>query len=121
MAERGSADRTQAPRRPADAHRIDAIVSERAGTALADGVDPSSPGARPIIDDLAGALADAYARADDPAFRAWLAETIEAFADPRAERYWQLLATINGWPSRPSSSPAWSWLLEALRTGGTGG
>jgi DNA-binding transcriptional MerR regulator len=27
----------------------------------------------------------------------------------------ELLATINGWPQRPSGSPAWGWLLGALR------
>jgi hypothetical protein len=40
---------------------------------------------------------------------------IATFADPRAERYWQLLATINGWPAIPSSVPAWEWFRAALQ------
>ena len=34
--------------------------------------------------------------------------------DPRAERYWQLLAIINGWPPIPSAMPAWSWFHDAV-------
>ena len=42
---------------------------------------------------------------------------IETFTDRRVERYWQLLAIMNGWPQRgPSATPAWEWLLAALRT-----
>ena len=40
---------------------------------------------------------------------------IETFTDRRVERYWQLLAIMNGWPQRgPSATPAWEWLLAAL-------
>ncbi len=34
---------------------------------------------------------------------------------PRAERYWQLLAIINGWPPVPTTVPAWEWFVAALR------
>ena len=41
---------------------------------------------------------------------------LETFTDRRVERYWQLLAIMNGWPQRgPSSTPAWEWLLAGLR------
>jgi hypothetical protein len=56
-----------------------------------------------------------HGRQDGPEFRAWLADTIETFADRRAERYWTLLAIMNGWPQRPSSTPGWEWLLAGLR------
>jgi len=40
---------------------------------------------------------------------------IETFTDRRVERYWELLAIMNGWPRRePQSTPAWEWLLAAL-------
>jgi hypothetical protein len=42
-------------------------------------------------------------------------DRFEQGADPRAERYWQLLAVINGWPSVPTTMPAWRWTIEALR------
>ncbi len=99
-----------------DAHaQAAAAVAERAGAALADGIDPASAVARPVVDDLAGVVAQLHGREDGPEFRAWLADTVEAFADRRAERYWTLLAIMNGWPQRPSSTPAWEWLLAALR------
>ncbi len=115
MAEQGAAGRERTPTDPAAAQAIDAIVVERAGGALAAGLDPGSPAAAPALDDLLAELAAAYGRPNDEAFRGWLAQTIEDFADLRVERYWQLLGTINGWPSRPSSTPAWGWLLAALR------
>jgi hypothetical protein len=34
---------------------------------------------------------------------------------PRAERYWQLLAVINGWPPVPTTMLAWRWTIDALR------
>jgi hypothetical protein len=55
---------------------------------------------------------DAYAD-----FRSWLAQ-LDTFTDRRAERYWQLLAVINGWPVRPATVPAWEWFPEPLRAGG---
>jgi hypothetical protein len=47
--------------------------------------------------------------------RSELAERFEQGADPRAERYWQLLAVINGWPPVPATMPAWRWTIDALR------
>ena len=35
--------------------------------------------------------------------------------DPRAQRCWQLLATINGWPPVPGTAHLWSWFSSALR------
>ena len=47
--------------------------------------------------------------------RAELLTRLELLSDPRIERYWQLTATINGWPPFPSRMPARSWLTAALR------
>jgi hypothetical protein len=44
-----------------------------------------------------------------------LLDQLEALADPRIEQYWQLTATINGWPPFPSPMPALGWLIAALR------
>jgi hypothetical protein len=51
----------------------------------------------------------------DPAWRAQLADRLALGTDARAERYWQLLAIINGRPPIPTTVPAWEWLIEALR------
>ncbi|HWH11576.1 MAG TPA: MerR family transcriptional regulator [Solirubrobacteraceae bacterium] len=123
MSERHAADAAaDAVDRPAAsdaqaAHRNAALVAQRAGSAVAGGIEPGSAQAEPIVDELVGAFAAASGRAEDPETRAWLAETIETFADPRVDRYWELLGLINGWPARPSAAPAWTWLLAALRAG----
>jgi len=116
MAERAASDRA-AGSSPgtAEARAASVLVYEKASAALAEGIDPASPQAGPLIAEIAGAFAEAHGRADDAAFRAWLVEMIEAFGDPRVDRYWQLLAVVNGWPARPSQMPAWEWTAAALR------
>ena len=47
--------------------------------------------------------------------RAEAAERIELGTDARAERYWQLMAIINGWPQWPAQVPVAEWLAAALR------
>ena len=66
------------------------------------------------------ALAATFAVADDdpadPASGgARLADRLASGTDARAERYWQLLATINGWPPVTATVPAWEWFVAALR------
>ncbi len=119
MSERGAADRAAAqPPADQDAARATAqLVVERAGAALAAGIDPRSAEAEPIVAEIVAAFGAAHGRDDDPAFRAWLAEMLATFTDARAERYWQLLAVINGWPQRPAMVPAWAWLGAALDAG----
>src|ERR1700682_4810450 len=81
----------------------------RGREAVAAGPDPASAEAAPIVDELVQAYAGLRGETDGPELRRWLADMIDTFADPRAERYWQLLAAINGWPPIPSSAPAWEW------------
>jgi DNA-binding transcriptional MerR regulator len=117
MAQRSAADRAapDSAAEPAAARAAAQLVAERAGAALGAGIEPRSAAARPIVDELAGVFAEIRGREDGPAFRAWLGELLETFADRRAERYWQLLAVMNGWPAQPSSAAAWGWLLDGLR------
>jgi DNA-binding transcriptional MerR regulator len=120
MAQRSAQERAAAPAAGAAAGResqarISAAVGELAGAALADGIDPVSAQARPIVDELAGLFSQQHGRADGPEFRAWLADTIAAFTDRRVERYWELLGIMNGWPQRSSCTTAWEWLLSGLR------
>jgi hypothetical protein len=119
MAERSARERAADPAagEPREEHRrAAAAVAERAGAALADGIDPASAQARPVVDELAGVFARLHEREDGPEFRAWLADALAAFTDRRADRYWTLLGIMNGWPQRPSSTPAFEWLLAGLRT-----
>ncbi len=119
---RAAADQTQAIAEggepdAAAARRVADLVRERAGAAQRAGIDPASAQARPVVDELAQAYAELSGRADSPEFRAWLADRLEVSADSGYERYWQLLAVINGWPPQPSMAPAVGWLLAALRAG----
>jgi hypothetical protein len=52
--------------------------------------------------------------ADTPEIRRWLAERLELAADERGQRYWELIAAINGWPPVPDVGPVAHWLAEAL-------
>jgi DNA-binding transcriptional MerR regulator len=115
MSERGAADRASAGAHER-AQAAARIVAERAGAAIAAAVDPSSAEAAPIVAEIVAAYAVAMDRENGAQFRVWLIELIDTFADARAERYWQLLGIINGWPPRPATVPAWAWLAEGLRT-----
>lgn len=103
---------------PTDGHaatRTANLVAEKAGAARAAGIAPQSPAATPVVDQLVAAFAEASGRTDDAGYRRELAEQVERGNDPRAERYWQLLAVINGWPPVPSASASWTWFAQALR------
>jgi DNA-binding transcriptional MerR regulator len=79
-------------------------VLDHAGRALADGIAPASPEARPVLDQLV-----------PPAERPRVLAQLETFTDARVERYWQLLAILNGQPPFPPAVPAFEWLIAALR------
>ena len=94
---------------PQAGERLDhQLVAEHAGRALAAGIAPGSREGRAVLDQIVPS-------GTPPAERARLAATLETFTDARVERYWQLLAIINGWPQPPSVVPAFEWLIEALR------
>jgi DNA-binding transcriptional MerR regulator len=126
MAESGAAERERGEAPDGDSIRAAAaLVADRGGAALEAGIKPGSEEAEPIVAEIARAFAGEAAahrageaaahRAHDPAFRAQLAARFEQGADPRAERYWQLLAVINGRPPVPTTVPAWQWTIAALR------
>ena len=96
-------------------HELTAVVRERIGRAVADGVDPESAAADPVIAELAARYADTFGKPDDAALREWLWRRLEVAVDPRVERYWRLLAAINRWPEPESLGPVFDWFLRALR------
>ena len=85
-----------------------ALVGEQAGAAREAGIDPASAQAEAVVAEIL----PAFGSPD----RAELADRLDAGTDARAERYWQLLAIINGWPPVPTTVPAWEWLIAALRS-----
>jgi DNA-binding transcriptional MerR regulator len=118
MAERAATERTEGrgPEETSEtAMATSKMVASRAGEAQAAGIDPGSPEAAPIVAEMIGDYADSLGKPDSPEFRRWLIGMVDTFTDARAERYWQLLATINGWPPIPSVVPAWEWFVAGVR------
>ncbi|MGH3763333.1 MerR family transcriptional regulator [Actinophytocola sp.] len=83
--------------------------STAAAEAMEAGHAPSSAAGR----ELATSIADAMGKSPAEA-----AELIETGTDTRAERYWQLMATINGWPQMPAQVPRAEWIIAALQAAG---
>ena len=98
---------------PTDWQQAAETVTTKAGAALAEGIDPASPAAAPIVAEIIQAFATPRALPAAEA-RAWVINAIETGGDRRVERYWHLVGTVNGWPERLPVMPAWEWLLAAL-------
>lgn len=95
---------------------IDRAMRERVGEAAAAGLLPASA----TGESPAGLYADAFRRADSGDLRRWLLARLRSTADPRAERYWRLLATVNGWPASPALAPVHPWFTAAFARSGAG-
>ncbi|KAA6211382.1 MerR family transcriptional regulator [Streptomyces filamentosus] len=108
-AERAEGD-TTGPRRD-----FAAVVRDLAAPALAAGVDPASPQADPIVAAFADRYAHICGRPDDAELRRRLLLRLEGVNDPRRDRYFRLLAVINGWPAPESLARVLDWSTEALR------
>jgi DNA-binding transcriptional MerR regulator len=83
-------------------------VLEHAGRALADGVDPASPEARQVLDQI-------VPPGTTPAEREQIPGVLETFTDERVERYWQLAGILNDRPPFARTVPAFQWVIAALR------
>ncbi|WP_433266641.1 MerR family transcriptional regulator [Actinosynnema sp. CS-041913] len=83
----------------------------RARAALDAGVPPTSDEARLIAGEINERWGEALGTPVGPELSRWL----DQFGDPRAERYWTLIAKINGWPPIPDTSVERAWLAEAGR------
>ncbi|MFG2793158.1 MerR family transcriptional regulator [Streptomyces sp. NPDC048419] len=104
------ADATAAPPRP----DIVAVTRELVEAAVASGIGPGSPQADPVVARLTAACARAVGRPDDTELHGWLVHRLEAANDPRRQRYFDLLAVINGWPAPEPLAPVIDWSVEAL-------
>ncbi|GAU69852.1 putative MerR family transcriptional regulator [Streptomyces sp. NBRC 110611] len=111
------------------ARRLAELIRERTATARDAGVEPGSEAAREIVDRIVGACARLVGREDGSEFRTWLLERLEIGQESGYERYWQLIAVINGQladpanpadlvdPADPGMGPAVAWLLAGVRAG----
>ncbi|GIJ70335.1 MerR family transcriptional regulator [Virgisporangium ochraceum] len=102
------------PTDPQTAMELSELAFGRIEPLVEAGVAPTDPAAAPVVDEIVAAYAAAAGRDTDPAYRRELAVAARRGYEPRAERYWQLLAVINGWPPVPARMHLWGWFADAL-------
>jgi hypothetical protein len=81
---------------------------EHAGAARERGVPPESAEGAEVLNRILAGTPGGQHRPD-------LLAQLETGTDVRAERYWQLVGIINGWPPFPAHVPAFEWTITALR------
>jgi DNA-binding transcriptional MerR regulator len=86
---------------------------ENAVAAMLRGCPPDSAEAAQVVSRILEPVPGEH-----PVGREELIVGLEVTTDPRMDRYWQLTATINGWPPFSSHMPGDLWLLAALRAHG---
>ena len=96
-------------------HDLTETVREDVGRALTAGIAPDSEQASGIVTTLTAHYARTFGKADDNRLKWWILERLEVADDRRVTRYWQLVATINGWPPLPDLEPVFTWFGRALR------
>jgi DNA-binding transcriptional MerR regulator len=84
------------------------LVLEHAGRAVRDGITAESASGRAILDRIVPIDLGAVETA---ALLDWL----DLVAEPRVERYWELLSSIDDRPPAPRAVPAFAWLADAVR------
>ncbi|MGW3965107.1 MerR family transcriptional regulator [Amycolatopsis sp. NPDC005003] len=95
-------------------HDLTETVRDEVGRALSAGIAPDSEQAGGIVATLTSRYAETFGKADDDQLKQWILERLEIAGDPRVTRYWQRVATINGWPPFPDLEPVFSWFGQAL-------
>ena len=97
-------------------HELTVQVVDQVQAAIAADVDPASSAGSRVVDELITAYARTFHRRDTAAYRAEVLRRLEVAADPRTQRYLELLAQVNGWPPQPDLAPVFDWFTSALRT-----
>jgi len=85
-----------------------------ADAALRDGITPDHLAARPVAERYVTGAAALLGRPPDAALRR---ELLARFAehDPRSERWWCLVAVLQGRPGSASAAASYRWLGTALQ------
>jgi DNA-binding transcriptional MerR regulator len=78
------------------------------------GVSPSSDEAGEVVREWLAATATSRKRQPDAAFMREWRERMRQH-DPRASRYWELVAILGGSETAQQQTDAWAWMLEAAR------
>jgi len=92
-----------------------AVIRDHATAAAASGITPESPEAAPVVAALTAHCARTLGCPDNTELSARLLHRLSAANDSRRDRYFHLLALINGWPAPERLTPALDWSVTALR------
>lgn len=79
------------------------------------GHSPYDPRGQHLVAQYIAGHARTADRLDDEEFPAELLATIERNTDPRAARYWELIAILKGWPTESPIAIGHAWLIDGLR------
>jgi DNA-binding transcriptional MerR regulator len=91
-----------------------ALLHERVTAAVGAGIEPGTPAAAPVVDEVVAAYAAGVGRSDTPEFRSWLTGLFATSTDRRFARYWQLLAVLGGQTPPPDAGADVEWFAAAL-------
>ncbi|THA41664.1 MerR family transcriptional regulator [Streptomyces sp. A1547] len=92
---------------------LNLAMRERINEAVSTGLFPASTADASPADPLGELYAQAFERAEESDLGRWLLARLRTNTDPLVERYWQLLATVNGWPPSSTLAPVHSWFTGA--------
>jgi DNA-binding transcriptional MerR regulator len=104
-----------------DMARLQAGMGEAIAAArplVAAGLEPTSPEADAAAQALVAAYAGALDRQPDAGFARWLLEKHDQHTDPRAARYWELVAIVTDrvpTEEQRREIGLYPWVIEALR------
>jgi DNA-binding transcriptional MerR regulator len=88
-------------------------VAAAARDAIARSIAPDSGEGKQIVEHYGAALAAARGGTFDDTSRRGMRDRFERH-DPRAARYWELVAIMNGTPSVASTVREWNWIKSAV-------
>jgi DNA-binding transcriptional MerR regulator len=86
----------------------------KAAQAISEGLEPTSEAGRALAREWLETSAGLMGREPDQDFRKWLHRTY-AQHDPRASRYWELVAIMKGQPPQASPNREWIWIQAAMK------
>jgi hypothetical protein len=105
MAEHQAAERANGDRTGLH-HELAEYVRSAVTQAIGNGIPPGSQQAVLVLRDRVARSAAVVDKTDGLAYRQDLLHRVSIANDPRAERYGQLLSTVNGWPAAPTPAPS---------------
>ncbi|WP_432927978.1 MerR family transcriptional regulator [Microbispora sp. CA-135349] len=93
-------------------YELRSLTLEHANQAIAESITPESAEGRSVLNHI---IKPGISTDERSELQRWL----ETVADARVERYWHLIAVLNGREPAPTAMPAFTWLIAALRAHGS--